>query len=149
MGTTPRAGLQRLADQLLTWGGMRVAERMTRNPVHVRLTDTLGAARMIMQAEGFKHLPVVETKRVLGVITDRDARQHAVNPDETLVETVMTPDPATVSPDTSIEEAASIMLVKRIGCLPVVEDGGLVGIITATDFLRALLDIARVREKNV
>jgi CBS domain-containing protein len=47
-------------------GNMKVAERMTPNPSHVRLADTLATARMVMQAEGFKHLPVVETKRVLG-----------------------------------------------------------------------------------
>jgi acetoin utilization protein AcuB len=90
-------------------------------------------------------LLVVETKRVLGVITDRDVRQHAAHLDDTLVEAAMTADPVTVVPGTSIEEAASLVLVKRIGCLPVVENGGLVGIITTTDLLRALLDIARVR----
>jgi len=127
---------------------MKVAERMTPNPSHVRLADTLTTVRTIMQAEGFKHLPVVETKRVLGVITDRDVRQYAAHLDETLVETAMTADPATVSPDTAIEEAASVMLVKRIGCLPVVQNGGLVGIITATDLLRALLDIARMYAKD-
>jgi len=127
---------------------MKVAERMTRNPSHVRLADTLTAARTIMQAEGFKHLPVVETKRVLGVITDRDVRQHAAHLDETLVETAMTADPVTVSPNTTIEEAASVMLVKRIGCLPVVENRGLVGIITTTDLLRALVDIARMHAKD-
>jgi acetoin utilization protein AcuB len=121
---------------------------MTPNPRRVRLADTLTTTRMIMQAEGFKHLPVVETKRVLGVITDRDVRQHADHLDETLVETAMTADPVTVSPDTTIEEAASLILVKRIGCLPVIQHGSLVGIITATDLLRALLDIARVRQKE-
>jgi acetoin utilization protein AcuB len=127
---------------------MNVAERMTQNPSHVRLADTLATVRTIMQAEGFKHLLVVETKRVLGVITDRDVRQHAAHLDEIVVETAMTADPVTVSPDTSIEEAASVMLVKRIGCLPVVQNGGLVGIITATDLLRALLDIVRVHAKD-
>jgi acetoin utilization protein AcuB len=127
---------------------MNVAERMTPNPSHVRLADTLATVRTIMQAEGFKHLPVVETKRVLGVITDRDVRQHAAHLDEIVVETAMTADPVTVSPDTSIEEAASVMLVKRIGCLPVVQNGSLVGIITATDLLRALLDIVRVHAKD-
>jgi CBS domain-containing protein len=127
---------------------MKVAERMTPNPTHVRLSDTLTTARAIMLAEGFKHLPVVETKRVLGVITDRDVRQHAANLDETLVESAMTADPVTVSPDTTIEEAASVMIVRRIGCLPVVYNGGLVGIITTTDLLRALLDIARVHAKD-
>ena len=127
---------------------MKVAERMTPNPSRVRLADTLATVRTIMQAEGFKHLPVVETKRVLGVITDRDVRQHAAHLDETLVETAMTADPVTVSPDTTIEEAASVMLVRRIGCLPVVQSGGLVGIITTTDLLRALLDIVRVHAKD-
>jgi len=127
---------------------MKVGERMTPNPSHVRLADTLGTARTIMQAEGFKHLPVVETKRVLGVITDRDVRQRAAHLDDTFVETAMTADPVTVSPDMTIEEAASLMLVKRIGCLPVVHDGGLVGIITTNDLLRALLDIALVHGKD-
>ena len=141
-------GFEQLANELLIMNDMKVAERMTPNPIYVRLADTLAAARMIMRTEGFKHLPVVETKRVLGVITDRDVRQHAAHLDETLVETVMTADPVTVSLDTTIEEAASVMLVKRIGCLPVVQNGGLVGIITATDLLRALLEIARVHGKD-
>jgi acetoin utilization protein AcuB len=140
--------LEQLANELLCLNDMKIAERMTRNPSHVRLADTLTTVRTIMQAEGFEHLPVVETKRVLGVITDRDVRQHAAHPDETLVETAMTADPMTVSPDTAIEEAASIMLVHRIGCLPVVDNGSLVGIITATDLLRALVDIARMHAKD-
>jgi acetoin utilization protein AcuB len=121
---------------------------MTLNPRHMRLGDSLAAARMIMRAEGFKHLPVVERKRVLGVITDRDVREQTAHLDDMVVETAMTADPVTVSPDTTIEEAVSLMLVKRIGCLPVTQDGGLVGIITATDMLRALLDIARVHGKQ-
>jgi CBS domain-containing protein len=137
-----------LANELLDASDMKVAERMTTNPCCVRLADTLGAAQAIMQAEGFKHLPVVEMKRVLGVITDRDVRRRAARLDDTLVETAMTVDPLTASLDTTIEEAASVMLVKRIGCLPVVQDGGLVGIITTTDLLRALLDIARVRGEH-
>jgi acetoin utilization protein AcuB len=127
---------------------MRVAERMTPNPSVVRLGDSLAAARVIMQAEGLRHLPVIERKRVLGIISDRDLRQHTNEMTETLVETVMTADPVTVSPHASVEEAASLMLVERIGCLPVVEDGGLVGIITTTDLLRALLDLARLRVKE-
>ncbi len=127
---------------------MRVAERMTPNPSVVRLGDSLAAARAIMQAEGLRHLPVVERKRVLGMITDRDLRQHAEHLDETLVETVMKADPVTVSPHSTIEEAASLMLVRRIGCLPVIEEGGLVGIITTTDLLRALLDLTRLRPKE-
>ena len=129
-------------------GCMRVGDRMTPNPCVVRLGDSLATARTIMQANRFKHLPVVERKRVLGVISDRDVRQHADNPDSTLVENAMTTDPVTISPDTSVEEAASLMLVRDIGCLPVTEHGGLVGIITSTDLLRALLDVARLHTKQ-
>jgi acetoin utilization protein AcuB len=101
-----------------------------------------------MQTEGFKHLPVVERKRVLGVVTDRDLRQHWEHLDETAVETVMTADPVTVTSGTSIEEAASLMLVKKVGCLPVVDNGSLVGIVTITDMLRALLDVVRVHSRE-
>jgi acetoin utilization protein AcuB len=127
---------------------MRVGERMTRNPAVVRLGDSLATARMIMQSAGFKHLPVVERKRVLGVISDRDVRQHAGGLEDTVVEAAMTADPVTVSPDTRVEEAASLILVRGIGCLPVTEHGGLVGIITTSDLLRALLDIALVHAKQ-
>jgi CBS domain-containing protein len=127
---------------------MQVAERMSSHPTTVRLGDSLRTARLIMQTEGFKHLPVVERKRVLGVLTDRDLREHTEHLDDTAVETVMTANPVTVSPRTSIEEAASLMLVKKIGCLPVVDDGSVVGILTVTDILRALLDIARVHAKE-
>jgi acetoin utilization protein AcuB len=122
---------------------------MTQNPNVVRLGDSLLTARTIMRAQRFKHLPVVERKRVLGVISDRDVRQHAADLDDSLVETAMTADPVTVSPDTSVEEAASLMLVKDIGCLPVTEQGALVGIITRTDLLRALLDVALVHAKQI
>ena len=127
---------------------MQVGDRMTRNPSIVRLGDSLATARTIMQAQRFKHLPVVERKRVLGVISDRDVRQQAANLDDILVESVMTADPVMVSPDTSVEEAASLMLVRDIGCLPVTEHGALVGIITTTDLLRALLDVALVHAKQ-
>jgi len=127
---------------------MRVGDRMTPNPSVARLGDSLATMRKIMQAQRFKHLPVIERKRVLGVISDRDVRQHAANLDDTLVESVMTADPVTVSPDTSVEEAASLMLVRDIGCLPVIEHGALVGIITTTDLLRALLDVALVHAKQ-
>jgi acetoin utilization protein AcuB len=76
---------------------MRVGDRMTPNPTVVRLGDSLATARMIMQAGGFQHLPVVERKRVLGVISDRDVRQYATSLDNTVVEAVMTVDPVTAS----------------------------------------------------
>jgi acetoin utilization protein AcuB len=127
---------------------MQVGDRMTRNPSVIWLGDSLATAHTIMQSQRFKHLPVVERKRVLGVISDRDVRQRAANLDDILVESVMTADPVTVSPDTSVEEAASLMLVRDISCLPITEHGALVGIITTTGLLRALLDVELVHAKQ-
>ena len=142
------AAIFELAAELLKGFYMRVADRMTPNPCVVRLGDSLATARTIMLAERFKHLPVVERKRVLGLITERDIRAHANELDNTMVETVMTTGLETASPDDPIEHAASLMLTKDIGCLPVIEHGSLVGIITTTDMLRALLDLVRLRTKE-
>src|SRR5262249_52535581 len=98
------------------------------------------------------HLPVVAAAdRLVGIVTDRDLRHHlfspavfpvlGVTPVDTLlgamrVSDVMVTDVVTVRPDQSLGEAARLMMTRRVGSLPVVEEGRLVGIITETDMLR-------------
>lgn len=94
-----------------------------------------------MLAEGFKHLPVVDDGKLVGIITDRDIKAHSHGLRATKVANVMRTQLATLGPDATIEEAARLMLAKKIGCLPVVQDGRLVGILTRTDLLKALLDL--------
>jgi acetoin utilization protein AcuB len=108
---------------------------MTRNPSTVQPGDTLEAAQRTMAAGRFRHLPVVEQDVLVGVVTDRDLRQHAGHLAHTRVNAVMTCNPVTVQDYSPVERAAHLMVANKVGSLPVVHDGKLVGIITSTDML--------------
>jgi acetoin utilization protein AcuB len=114
---------------------MIVAELMTKNPSTVRPGDTLEAAQRTMAAGRFRHLPVVDKGVLVGVLTDRDLRQHLGHLAHTRVNAVMTPNPVTVQHYSPVERAAHLMVTNKVGSLPVLHDGKLVGIITATDML--------------
>jgi len=115
-----------------------VAEVMTPNPVTVAPSDTLQAAQEKMEVGRFRQVPVVDKERLVGILTDRDTRQLIGQLAHTRVEAVMSTHPFTVDPSTPVEKAAHLLITNKIGGLPVVEDGKLVGIITATDMLRVL-----------
>jgi len=117
---------------------MIVAELMTRNPATVRPTDTLEVACTKMQTGRFRQVPVVDGERLVGIVTDRDARQHFGQLAHTRIDAAMSTHPFSVRASAPVETAAHILMTNKIGSLPVVEDGKLVGIITATDMLRAL-----------
>ena len=117
---------------------MIVAELMTPKPVTVAPSDTLEAAHERMEAGRFRQVPVVDKERLVGILTDRDTRQYLGQLAYTRVDAVMSSHPFSVHPSTPVEKAAHLIITNKIGSLPVVEDGKLVGIITATDMLRAL-----------
>ncbi len=120
---------------------MIVANRMTREPITVEADDLLIRAAHKMQAGGFHRLPVVSNGKLVGIITDRDLREHHGHLEHTKINGVMTERPATVTPATTVEEAAKILLERQIGALPVVAEGRLVGIITTSDILNAFLEV--------
>ncbi|HEX2932920.1 MAG TPA: CBS domain-containing protein [Candidatus Binatia bacterium] len=120
---------------------MLVKNRMTKQPVTVGPEDLLIDAFGKMKTGGFRRLPVIESGKVIGIITDRDLRAHRGYWEHTKVNGVMTEKVFTVGLDTTLEEAAQIMLQKQIGGLPVVDDKRLVGIISASDVLSAFLDL--------
>lgn len=120
---------------------MLVRHRMSQNPVTITPEDSLAAAQQKMQAGQFRRLPVIEDGKLIGIVTDRDIRQHLGMEDRTRVNSAMTERPSTVSPHMTVEEAARIMLTNKIGGLPVVEDGKLVGIITTSDVMQAFRDV--------
>jgi len=120
---------------------MIVGNRMTQEPITVDPEDLSIRASLKMQAGGFRRLPVVSDGKLVGIISERDLREHRGHLEQIKINGIMTENPITVTPATTVEEAAQIMLERRVGGLPVVADGRVVGIVTASDILRAFLDV--------
>ena len=126
---------------------MLVNERMTRNPGYVGSQHTLAAAKALMDMDDIRHVPVVEGGKLVGILTDRDLQNHAGYLDSTLVDAAMVRDPVTAAPEMTVETAALLLITNHVRALPVVDNGHLVGIITTTDLLGALLDVLQaIRE---
>ena len=137
---------------------MLVRDYMTTELVTVQETDTLLDATMFFVRSTFRHLPVVRGRQLVGVITERDVKQYAPSilsgisaedynsiMETTPISRVMARSPITVRPEQSVLEAAKLLYAKRLGCLPVIQDNELVGIITTTDMLKVL---AQILEKS-
>ena len=122
---------------------LAVREVMATHPITVRPHETARHAYQLMRDNRFRHLPVVEDGRLVGILSDRDLRPVLLSPGlaRARVRELMSEDITTVGPDTPIEEAASLLVVKKIGCLPVVAQGQLVGIVTETDLLAVLVEL--------
>ena len=132
---------------------MQVKDWMRRRPVTVSPQETLRSAWRVIREHRIRHLPVVERGRLVGIVTDRDLR-HALPSRAVGLETheiphlaekvsiweVMARAVVTIDREAPIEEAARLLLKYRIGGLPVVKGETLVGIITKTDLVRALLE---------
>ena len=128
---------------------MKVRELMTSDVTTVGRNDELTIADDIMKIKRLRHLPVVEEGRLVGILTQRDlfhaALSTALNFGEkaqkgflktVVVKEVMTDEVLTIDPGADVKEAARRMIEHKIGCLPVVENGKLVGIVSETDLLR-------------
>jgi acetoin utilization protein AcuB len=120
---------------------MIVGNRMTKEPITVGEDELLIRASHKMQAGGFRRLPVMKEGKLVGIVTERDLREHRGHLEHTKVNGVMTENPVSVSPGTTLEEAAQILLERQIGGLPVLADGRLIGIITSSDILNAFIDV--------
>jgi acetoin utilization protein AcuB len=137
---------------------MFVADWMTRQVVTVGPDDSVSHAMHLMRERGIKHLPVLRGGAVIGVISDRDIKAFCPSKATALdvyeinyllakavVKDAMGRRLTTTAPQTPVEEAALVLLDGNIGCLPVVDGGALVGIISDRDIFRALVDITGVR----
>jgi acetoin utilization protein AcuB len=138
---------------------MFVSDWMTTKVYTVNPDTPLSDAIKILKEKTIKHLPVVDKRnKVIGVLSDRDIKEYmpskATTLDvfelhnillETKVTKVMKKKVFTGMPNLPIEEAAMLMYDKNIGCLPIVEDNGLVGIISDRDLFRVLVDVTGVR----
>jgi CBS domain-containing protein len=128
---------------------MKVRELMTTDVATIGRNDELTIADDIIKMKRLRHLPVVEEGRLVGMLTQRDlfhaALSTALNFGEkaqkeflktVVVKEVMTDEVLTIGPDADVKEAARLLIEHKIGCLPVVESGKLVGLVTETDLLR-------------
>jgi acetoin utilization protein AcuB len=128
---------------------MNVARWMTKDPVVVESKETLAAVRQMMDKGGFHRVPVVDAGKLVGIVSDRDLRQHTGTLARVKVNGAMTTSVVSVTPTTILEAAANLMVGHKIGALPVVDRGKLVGIITATDLLRAFAEVLGATEEGV
>ncbi len=126
---------------------MLVGKRMSREPVTITPEDYLATAQAKMQTGRFRRLPVVKDGQLIGIVTDRDLRQHVGFLEKTKVNAAMSENLVTVNSHSTLEEAAQLLLKHKVGGLPVVENDKLVGIITTSDILQAFLDVMGASEE--
>lgn len=123
---------------------MQVESYMSHAPITIRDDTDYWKASEIMREKDLHHIPVInQDETVVGILTLRDLKMAAMHFGEAHVEVseVMHSPVVTVAPGQALADAARIMIDNRIGGLPVLDDGGqIVGILTETDLLRALVD---------
>jgi CBS domain-containing membrane protein len=129
---------------------LSVTDLMTREMFTLREEDSLKTARSMMSLARIRHIPIVNDRlEFIGLVTHRDILSATISKfadvdkktrdeiDEGIpASEIMRTDVTIISPDTSLRDAAEILLNHKYGCLPVVEEGVLVGIITEADFLK-------------
>lgn len=123
---------------------MKVSNYMSETPTTIQTDADYRRAFDIMHDRNLHHLPVVDPEGgVVGILTQRDlqlAARHFLEAEVEVSEVMHTP-VVTVSPDEPLASAARAMVSNRIGGLPVVEGGRVVGVLTETDLFRALIDL--------
>ena len=140
---------------------MYVKNIMTTNPYTVTRDTTIAEGLEIMREKGVRRLPVLDGDDLVGIITERKLLEVSPSPATTLsvfelnyllsktkIGSMMTRDVITVSPDTLLEVAASIMKENKFGGIPVVEDDKLVGIITETDIFGAFVEVFGLEDND-
>lgn len=141
---------------------MKVKNRMTTDVITLTPDTTVLRAMSIIQQKGIRHLPVVEGKKVVGMVTNLDIQRVSASDASTLsvyelnylldkikVSQFMTKKVFTVDPDEPIEVAAKLIYDHKIGSLPVVKNGELVGLITSSDILETFIEVLGINEPSV
>lgn len=133
---------------------LKVKDLMTRDVRTVQRNDALALADRLMRDERIRHLPVLdEAGDVCAVVSQRDLFRGALlralgygsRAEDTMLRQVvvkeaMSAELVTTTPETSAVDAARVMIERKIGCLPVLDSGKLVGLITETDFVRLIAE---------
>lgn len=138
---------------------IKVEDMMTRNPHTLSQSHTLRDAKDMMEALDIRHIPVVDANTHLqGLVTQRDilaAQESSLLQSEaeqsvtldTPLEEMMHTNIMTAQPRAGLKESAIYMQKHKVGCLPVVEQGHLVGIITDSDFVTIAINLLELQEE--
>lgn len=142
----------RIVRWIMTGLQVPIEEFTTPLPVTAVEGSTVVELEQLMKQNGIRHLPILRSGKVVGMVTDRDLRvARSLNPDQkgqVRAEDIMARDPVTVSAGASLEEAAFEMSEKKIGSVIVNDENDqMLGIFTVTDALNALIEL--VREDSV
>jgi acetoin utilization protein AcuB len=136
---------------------MKVIDVMTKNPLTVSPTETVGKADELMAENNIRQIPVVNGGELVGIVTDRDIRSFLSgallekdardNALRTSVRDIMTAEPRFLAPDDDLQDAVEILVEEKFGAIPVVDEAeGLVGIVSYVDVLRHFLN--RLQEES-
>ena len=142
---------------------MLVKDRMTKHPLTIRADASISQTHRYMQEQGIRHLPVVDKSgRMIGLVAEDDLLKAEPSSatslsvweihlllDRITVSQAMVRDVITTTEDVPIEEAAHLLLEHKIGCLPVMRDEKLVGIITESDLFRTFMELFSARQKGL
>jgi len=147
----PRAFIRRVAKLVLGCVLLKVKDVMVTDLVVVDANTSVREAVKRMNDFGIGCLPVMDSGKVAGIMTERDILRRVVaegkNPDNTLVKDIMSKPLIVVDPETSLEDAVELMIEKKIKKLPVMKDDKLVGLVTFTDIARFQPVIAKYAEE--
>jgi CBS domain-containing protein len=123
---------------------MRIGDIMSEDVETISAGSSVGEARQRMRQQGIHHLVVMEGARAVGVVSARDLGRNGAREDEIWIDTVMSRPIVTADRDTTIQRAANLLRGHQVGCLPVLEQGKPVGIVTIADLLDILgKDVSR------
>ncbi len=122
---------------------MLVADYMTSDVVHVEIPGNRDDVLKILKRTGISGVPVINNKKLVGIITRKDLLQK---PEETQLGLLMTAKPVTISPDADIRDAARLLVTHRIRRLPVVENNKLIGLLSVADLIHAIAQL-KIKEE--
>jgi acetoin utilization protein AcuB len=123
---------------------------MVHKLITIHPEKTVTDALNLMKQNSIRHLPVVDGHKFVGFVSEFDLREVRLLPmsEDIRVQDVMIKDPVTIGPEDSLEDAARLIFNHKIGGLPVLEHGKLVGVLTSKDILAAFIEIMGVLESS-
>jgi acetoin utilization protein AcuB len=141
---------------------MRIERRMKARVITIQRDESVDRAHTLMALHAIRHLPVLEGERLVGIVSARDVlgvmvQQRACGsragkayflPPGVRVDEVMTADPVVIPRGADIEEAARLLITRKIGCLPVMDNDRVVGIITEIDILSVFTEFMGLLESS-